>query len=286
MKCFYHSADLDGVCSGAIVHQAFPECEMIGFDYGQQVPWASIKPGEVVYMVDVSLPPHEMKRLNEAAQLVWIDHHADKIDAVLNIAGPIAGTQIVGLSACEQTWMNLHALPMDSLPRAVRLLGRWDVWEHDWHADVVPFQFGMLSFHLKPESYQWRVLLMGDDRELVTECVIIGHRVMAFEKANSARLIEQYGFEGEILGHRTLFINRPNISSYAFESRWNPEHHDLMCGFAWKDGQWRVSLRTTKPEVNCARIAQEFGGNGHPMAARFTTKVFPFWGEERREPAA
>ena len=54
MKCFYHSSDLDGHCSGAIVKARFPECEMIGINYGQPFPWGDIEEGEIVYMVDSS----------------------------------------------------------------------------------------------------------------------------------------------------------------------------------------------------------------------------------------
>ena len=38
MKCFYHSADLDGHCSGAIVKMVYPECELIGINYGDKFP--------------------------------------------------------------------------------------------------------------------------------------------------------------------------------------------------------------------------------------------------------
>ena len=59
MKCFFHSVDLDGHCSGAIVKKAYPECEMIGINYGDSFPWGVIGPGEKVVMVDFSLQPFE-----------------------------------------------------------------------------------------------------------------------------------------------------------------------------------------------------------------------------------
>jgi len=52
MKCFYHSSDLDGHCSGAIVKQEYADCEMIGIDYGNKFPWDSIEIRETVFMVD------------------------------------------------------------------------------------------------------------------------------------------------------------------------------------------------------------------------------------------
>lgn len=35
--CFYHKADLDGVCSGDIVKHFVPDVERYGFDYGEAV---------------------------------------------------------------------------------------------------------------------------------------------------------------------------------------------------------------------------------------------------------
>ena len=73
MKCFYHRADMDGRCSGAIVKMEYPKCEMIGINYGDVFPWESIQQGEVVYMVDFCLQPFEdMERLNSLCELIWV----------------------------------------------------------------------------------------------------------------------------------------------------------------------------------------------------------------------
>ena len=84
MKCFYHSADLDGHCSGAMIKMAYPECEMIGINYGDEFPWESIPCGcgEKIFMVDFSLQPYQkMRKLDiHADPLIWIDHHKSAID--------------------------------------------------------------------------------------------------------------------------------------------------------------------------------------------------------------
>lgn len=59
MKCFYHSADLDGHCSGAIVKQMHKSCEIIGIDYGDKFPYEVIEDGEIIFMVDFSLQPFD-----------------------------------------------------------------------------------------------------------------------------------------------------------------------------------------------------------------------------------
>ena len=47
-KCFYHSKDLDGWCSGAIVKKAHPDCVMIGIDYGDSFPWGEVSKDDII----------------------------------------------------------------------------------------------------------------------------------------------------------------------------------------------------------------------------------------------
>lgn len=59
MKAFYHSADLDGHCSGAIVKLMHKDCTMIPIDYGDKFPYESIQKDEFIFMVDFSLQPFD-----------------------------------------------------------------------------------------------------------------------------------------------------------------------------------------------------------------------------------
>jgi oligoribonuclease NrnB/cAMP/cGMP phosphodiesterase (DHH superfamily) len=65
MKCFYHD-DMDGKCSGAIVHKFFKvdrdftketgeECEFKRINYKDDFPFDSIQQNETVVIVDFSL---------------------------------------------------------------------------------------------------------------------------------------------------------------------------------------------------------------------------------------
>lgn len=133
MKCFYHSADLDGHCSGAIVKLAHPECEMIPINYGQEFPWDTIILGETVFMVDFSLPAGDMKALNLNSDLRWIDHHKSAIEA---LSGLYKGIREIGLGACELVWR--YCFPNDPVPYAVHLLSVYDVWRFEYTPDTDP----------------------------------------------------------------------------------------------------------------------------------------------------
>jgi len=79
MKCFYHKSDLDGHCSGAIIKQVHPECEMIGVGYNNTILPADIKSNERIFVVDFSFPREVMGELHGATRLTWIDHHESAI---------------------------------------------------------------------------------------------------------------------------------------------------------------------------------------------------------------
>lgn len=157
MKCFYHSADLDGHCSGAIVKMAEPECEMFPINYGQPFPWDQIRTGEVVMMVDFSLQPFaDMIRLNELATLVWIDHHKTALDDAAASGVRIDGIQREGLGACALVWEWMHR--GETMPYSVRLLAEYDVGAHH-DANCLPFQYGLRLESTWPDSEVWRRLL-------------------------------------------------------------------------------------------------------------------------------
>jgi len=88
IHCFYHSSDLDGHCSGAIVKHKFPEAQMHSINYDQQFPWDKVNTEEdIIIMVDFSLQPFlEMAKLYTEFddRLIWIDHHISAIEEAKN----------------------------------------------------------------------------------------------------------------------------------------------------------------------------------------------------------
>ena len=82
---------------------------------------------------------------------------------------------------------------------------------------------------------------------------------------------------GAIHPHRLVCLNTLQRGSWLFKSVWDPEKHDAMCAYGrLKDGRWRVSLYSTKPEVDCGAIAKSLGGGGHRGAAGFICEKLPW----------
>jgi uncharacterized protein len=276
MKCFFHSADLDGHCSGAIVKHRFPACEMIGIDYGQPFPFETVKVDETVYMVDFSLQPfEEMVELNSICNLTWIDHHKSAMLDWEEWNRPIKEAYLQSdHAACELAWNHLFGhLPM---PKAVFWLGRYDIWKHKENPGSLEFQYGMrIVPNTSPDNQDfWKELFSQND--LTFRLRDQGLGLLTYEKNQNTKFISAYGFYTELDGLKCIAANRGMSNSLLFESVWNHEMYDAMLMFAWKNGQWTISLYTDKPGIDVSKVAKARGGGGHIGAAGFQCKELPF----------
>ena len=90
--CIYHSKDLDGICSGAIMQLALPGATMYPYDYGQPFDLGLIDEETTVYMADVSMPMPVMEEIAKRSMcFTWIDHHKTTKDDFQKAPGTLIG---------------------------------------------------------------------------------------------------------------------------------------------------------------------------------------------------
>lgn len=285
MKCFYHSADLDGHCSGAIVKHRYPECELIGINYGQPFPWESIiSPAETVFMVDFSLQPfEEMMDLRDRCTLVWIDHHksaieeADKVLASWPNRFPVfSGVREIGKAGCELTWNFLF--PHDEAPPVVWLLGRYDVWDLEYPS-VLAFQYGMRLFDTNPENQDfWGRYFKCEDAmtDPVVGTMARGKVVMDYVGQENAKYAKACAFEVAFEGLRCIAINKMLTNSQVFDTVWDRDKYHAMITFGFRHGKWTFSMYSDREDVDVSEICKRYGGGGHKGASGFQCDHIPF----------
>jgi len=271
MKCFYHKSDLDGHCSGAIIRQENPECEMIGVDYTDSLDSLKMRgcfqSGETVFVVDFSFSLSDMEYLNDHTDLVWIDHHKSAIEKCKSIE--CSGAREIGKAGCELTWEYMHPI---SMPRSVKLLGRYDVWDHV-NPDVLPFQYGFRSLpDTLPESEIWEYILLPNPDD-IDRIISLGMTIIDYERKQNKIYAKGMSYESELEGLRAIVINKAFSNSKIFDSVYDPEKHDIMVLFGIKQGEYKYSLYSTKDSVDVSEIAVKYGGGGHKGAAGFYSKT-------------
>ncbi len=284
--CLYHGIDLDGFCSGAIYAKAMSargeEFQLIPANYGWDLPWEKFE-GAAVTLIDFSMQPwSEFERLLQMARdVTWIDHHKSAITEFEHAALPPGVTGITtslntAKAGCELAWE--YFFPDRIMPETVRLLGRYDVWDHS-DEDTLPYQYGMRLYDLDPVAGQdremWRRIL-GDDPEELTLRVHEGSTVLRYQTREDEIGARAGCFTLDWEGLCWIAANRGGRGSKFFDSVYDPEKFDGMMGFSWDGESFTFGLYSTKPEIDCGAIAKRHGGGGHPGAAGFRSRGLPF----------
>lgn len=281
MKCFYHR-DMDGIASAAIIKLEYPDCEFFSIDYGEQIPKYPT-PKETVFVVDFSFPPEEMFAMNRLFDLIWIDHHYTAIEKYEDYKeknyekGQIKGlrTTTKGFAGCGLTWKYIkHNL---NFPYSVRLLNDYDIWNHS-DCNTLPFQYGIRSTPNHPDnnfSELWSILLSDNTTTLIDKIIKQGDSILNFIHEENCQILKTCIQEIEFEGYKCLVANTFRGSSKTFDSVWC-DAYDVMIVFQWRKTSFKVSLYSSKDEVDVGKICQKYGGGGHLHAAGFECKKLPF----------
>lgn len=274
--CIYHSADFDGICCGAIFHRRFPDAELFGYDYGKPFPWDEVKDRDV-YMADVSLPIGDMFRLREEAKsFTWVNHHKSIIEDAEAANFETPRSLFIGKAACELLWEYLY--PNEEIPLAVQLLGRYDVWDHS-DSRTLLFQYGLRALDVRdPSLFFWKQLVYtGTSLIEVPDIIDKGETILGYISRDNSSYVSAASFEAEFHGLHVIACNRGLGNSQLFDSVWDESKYDAMVVFYLnKRRQWRVSLYTTRDDVDVSLVAKKLGGGGHQRAAGFVTNSCPF----------
>jgi len=283
MKCFYHRGDMDGICSGAIVKLRHPECEMIGLEYGEPLPWDTLGLAETVFMVDLSLQPWEqMDKLASVSRLIWIDHHDTAMQAhEASLADRIEGIQRIGLGACALTWE--YCFPEKKMPIAVRLMAEYDVWDHH-NENCLPFQYGVKAMHMLPPhdtitTNQWRGVFSDDPGSPLRAILNRGREVMKWQAEENAMRVAVLQHPIEFEGVRFLAANHGPMNSKFFDTVWDADKYDAVMLYYWapKQNAWKLNMYTDKKSCpHLGKIAEAYGGGGHHNAAGCHCAELPF----------
>jgi oligoribonuclease NrnB/cAMP/cGMP phosphodiesterase (DHH superfamily) len=278
----YHSKDLDGIASGVIMKLKYPDIKLVGYDYGQEL---EVNVDEPIIMADVSLPMKNMLDLAKISKwnFTWIDHHISSINEYNSYIGDGESFCVAVLdttkSACELTWN--YIFPDEKLPKAIKLLSDYDIFNKTdldyWKNEVMPFQMGMRTECSNVDDFPLKVL--NEYNQLWTDIIEIGKTIIKYQENIDRYHTKNNSFCYNFEGYRAICLNSQFSNTQIFTDIYNEELHDLMIPFFFDGKQWKFSLYTSKPDVDCTLLAKKYGGGGHRQASGFIVSdiksVFP-----------
>lgn len=319
IACVFHSIDLDGWSSAAVVKKWFEDeewknerlsrepgfagipingLELIGYNYGQPIP--DLLEYDQIIMCDISFPKEVMEALFDkfGSNLIWIDHHVSAIkengtlDGCIDVSTKINGLRRTDFAACELTWQYFFSNKIDKfgiseeqnpMPEVIRLLGLYDSFRHkggDEERKVLEFQYGARECLKNPEDVL-TVLKMPVEHQdtFVWETLEKGKAIYKF-LCTDAQLSYKNGFEiklieevedsigKNIVNRRFVCINKERFNPINFGIDYHKDGFDgCACFYLRADGKWSFSFYNDNKQVDCSKIAKQFGGGGHFSAA-------------------
>ena len=284
---FYHSKDTDGHFSGAILKYKYPDIELRGWDYKDEVPsFESMEGFDEIILIDITFPFDILQELGTKTKLTVIDHHVSfkkQVDNHLQIGHDVVTDDLKyitfeyiyddKLSACELGFKYYFGY----IPPIIELVGKYDTWRangtSEWETVVLPMKYYLYGKVNKPDDVKnyWFDKYSGDTVDSMLE---IGESIMEYERKMDESKTNSYAFEREAYGLRALCINTNFMSSETMITKFDSSKHDIMIGFAYNGNNWGVSLRSIEGGTDVSQIARERGGGGHLQSSGFQAVTF------------
>ena len=275
----YHSKDTDGHFSGAVLKYKYPDIELRGWDYKDEVPsFESMDGFDEIILIDITFPLDVLLQLGTYKKVIVIDHHISfkkQTDGVLGLNFEYIYDD--KFSACELGFKYYFGY----IPPIVELVGKYDTWRangtDEWEETVLPMKYYLYGKVNKPEDVKdvWlkNMIEEGKIKEYLSmKC--IGKSIMEYERKMDESKTNSYAFERNAYGLRALCINTNFMSSETMMIKFDSSKHDIMIGFAYNGNNWGVSLRSIGDKVDVSQIAKARFGGGHSQSAGFQASTF------------
>jgi oligoribonuclease NrnB/cAMP/cGMP phosphodiesterase (DHH superfamily) len=294
LHVFFHN-DADGKCGAAIVRRywfgsdnlesaekglydgdmKFIECDYKD-DLTDRIDMMSSFDGDSVVAVDFSFKPEVMDKIKNIVgtdHIYWIDHHRTAFE--YNYGFIPKGIRNANLSGCELAWKFLN--PHKAIPMGVILIGDYDIWTHRYGELTEHFYLGLQLYDLNPEGNVWDSCVLSESsqgEENIKSLAEMGKTCKTFRDNFCKQYVKDFGFETTFEGYKCFAVGLYEFGSKVFGDLM--DKYDLCLSFEFDGKTWEVGLYTNNPEINVGKIAQKYGGGGHPGAAGFPCKELPF----------
>lgn len=262
--CIYHKNCLDGKAAAAVVLRKVPDAELLPMQYREPTPTVE---GREVYMVDFGLPIEAMRALKaQATVLTWIDHHASSLPVHARLGWGHLDTSTCG---AVLAWRVLF--PGKPMPAILPYIEDKDLWL--WRlpdsravaAGLARAYAGLdLAGLLDVTPAAMAELGRGD---LAKQALRVREAVQA-----GVAVENPYGLAGVRMLAVPANCDQNEVAELATqaESAGGLGFDLAVVFYPKKDGTWVHSMRSAV--VDCAAIAERFGGGGHPNSACYLSR--------------
>lgn len=280
MKCYYHN-DIDGKCAGSIVARKtgnYNPSDYIMYDYSTPLNFDVVEEGETVYFVDLSFSVNTVDKLKELVEtkkcdLIWCDHHQSSMEVMKNNPEyqSVKGIRRNGISGAALTYMYLYECEYEEIPTFIKLVSDFDCWlftmEH-----TLEFKYALEAKDHDALDIVWNKLMRDNAsimKAYLNKLFDRGKIISKYVKKEYEEYRKKYAYESRIDNYKCLVVNR-SCNSLIFGDL--IKEYPIVAIWAFDGEKYKYSIYSDKPEIDCSKIAEKFGGGGHKGASGFTSK--------------
>lgn len=303
-----HHTDMDGISAREILryfliqYTEYERIETIAYNYEKDYDFTSFNPDGVdVISVDLSLKVQDIETISQVShRFIMTDHHATSIrqfgstsDRLLHIVKPSeessdndfktlilldtnrCGAKIV-YDVLKKTKCSNKSFDRIN-PKLVDLIDQYDRWVYTDNDPVYLNEYFYASNRMRMPDNNFHflsILITGD----ISGFLKIGRDIFEAKKVISDIQAANFTqptnivFEGKVY---SVCRGYGFTNSLGFGDKM--EKYDICETIRYYDqktGRYTVSLYTSNPDIDVSRIAELFGGGGHPGAAGFCSEEY------------
>lgn len=283
--------DLDGYAAGYVVLQHFGKenCDVVHLNYDKEPAIENFKIGDKVFITDYSLTNDQYRQIQTLVgeeNLVWCDHHITAINRYKeeeNIY--VDGIRSTKYCGAVLTWCYFNDIDteeiddilsynelIEKVPLWLRLVDAWDTWKLD-----SPYRINAEYLNISVHSRLSMDLIAKIAKNIydgeLLKIISMGKAYTQFRDQWAEAFAKSYGFEVTMSGK--LFDNERIVQAYVltlgnansqfFGSKIN--EYDVCITQCFDGTGWKMSLYSTKDDIDVSVFAKRFGGGGHKGAS-------------------
>ncbi len=262
MIVIYHADCLDGFTAAWAAWLKHPDANFVAARHGEEPPDVTGKP---VVIADFSYDLATVRRLHSnASTFALLDHHQSALPLREEPGCLIDQSR----SGAAIAWDYFHPEATGKLPALVRYVQDRDLWRHELpHTQEVNAYLASLAYDFQ----EWSAAAAALENSLDT-VVSQGQAILRYTRKAVDRMVKRaylVNFPTPRGDVRVPAVNTAeHVSDVLHELALNSP---FAMAYAYKDGMWKCSLRSSADGEDVAVIAEQFGGGGHKHAAGFET---------------
>lgn len=271
-----HHADWDGMAAAWVAKKYLQHVEktddyvLISTDYGEPFPIDFPSTFKCIYILDFSYDKKTIQEVAKVTKVIVLDHHLSAKRELEDLPGCIID---IHKSGALLTWT--HFFGTAPPPHLVSYVDDHDMWRFK-----LPYSKyitnAIYSFPLSIAACNHLDKLFGSS-EGFSQLRLEGQAIDRYQKNVIKQALEKK--HAIWLGdYYVPACNWPVLQSEIAHALVTDGNYPFACCYHYDGARrvWRYSLRTDKEDVDLSRIANEFGGGGHPKAAGFELSTAPF----------